>query len=258
MEVLILIATFFLGLAQSQNLSGQPTCATNCIISAVSAAGCAPQDLSCQCGPTKASIGASAAPCLLASCTGTELIQAQSAGNAQCSSFYATAAEAVATGTQSELLVPNDGAPFVFTSPSKQAIMNMGALLTATATATTTATATDYVSDEDYAATVVKPTEGVIVQKVEKGQQQNDGGDVIFYSRIPVNAAASNSWLKLLNEEAASTTTTARSTTTTTHTGTSTSTTASTRSSATAGAAGSLKAGLGGLLGVVGVMVAGL
>ncbi|KAK4170502.1 hypothetical protein QBC43DRAFT_348982 [Cladorrhinum sp. PSN259] len=96
MRLLIPISALLLGLADSQNLSGQPACATSCIISAVQAAGCLPQDLSCQCGPTKAVIGASAAPCLLAACTGTELVQAQSAGNAQCSSYSATATAAVA------------------------------------------------------------------------------------------------------------------------------------------------------------------
>ncbi|KAK4232389.1 hypothetical protein QBC38DRAFT_352915 [Podospora fimiseda] len=91
MKVLIPFAALFLGLSHSQDLSGQPACATNCIISAVSAAGCAPSDISCQCGTTKDIIAASAAPCLLASCAATELLQAQSAGNAQCSRFAATA-----------------------------------------------------------------------------------------------------------------------------------------------------------------------
>ncbi|KAK4465477.1 hypothetical protein QBC42DRAFT_248547 [Cladorrhinum samala] len=92
MKSLLPIAFLLLGLTNAQNLSGQPDCATNCIISAVSAAGCAPQDTACQCGPTKSIIGESAAPCLLASCTGTQLIQAESAGEAQCSSYFATAA----------------------------------------------------------------------------------------------------------------------------------------------------------------------
>lgn len=87
------------GIASAQNLSGQPDCATACIISAVSAAGCGARDLGCQCGPTQSFIAASAAPCLLSSCTGTQLIQAQSAGAAQCSSYSATAASHVATTT---------------------------------------------------------------------------------------------------------------------------------------------------------------
>ncbi|KAH6628271.1 hypothetical protein F5144DRAFT_301319 [Chaetomium tenue] len=87
------------GIAFAQNLSGQPDCATACIISAISAAGCGASDLGCQCGPTQSFIAASAAPCLLSSCTGTQLIQAQSAGAAQCSSYSATAASNSATTT---------------------------------------------------------------------------------------------------------------------------------------------------------------
>ena len=65
---------------------------TSCLISAVSAAGCAPADTGCQCGPTRAVIAATAAPCLLAACTAADqLVQAQSAGNAVCSSYSATA-----------------------------------------------------------------------------------------------------------------------------------------------------------------------
>ncbi|KAG7291889.1 hypothetical protein NEMBOFW57_001913 [Staphylotrichum longicolle] len=93
----VLILTAF-PLTLAQHLSGQPSCATACIISAISAAGCAPDDLGCQCGPTQAVIGASAAPCLLASCAGSQLLQAQSAGEAQCASYSATATRAVAAG----------------------------------------------------------------------------------------------------------------------------------------------------------------
>ncbi|KAK3900537.1 hypothetical protein C8A05DRAFT_17168 [Staphylotrichum tortipilum] len=75
----------------AQNLAGQPDCATACIISAVSAAGCAPADIGCQCGPSQSAIGASAAPCLLASCSISALLQAQSAGEAECASYSATA-----------------------------------------------------------------------------------------------------------------------------------------------------------------------
>ncbi|KAK4102900.1 hypothetical protein N658DRAFT_494964 [Parathielavia hyrcaniae] len=84
---------FFLAAASvalAQNLSGQPSCATSCLISAISAAGCGPSDMSCQCGPTQAAIGLGAAPCLLWSCSADELMQAQSAGSAQCSIYSVT------------------------------------------------------------------------------------------------------------------------------------------------------------------------
>ncbi|KAK4239738.1 hypothetical protein C8A03DRAFT_32186 [Achaetomium macrosporum] len=76
--------------AVAQNLEGQPKCATDCIISAVSAAGCAANDMACQCGPSQAVIGMDAANCLLASCTGSQLLQAESAGAAQCSAYSAS------------------------------------------------------------------------------------------------------------------------------------------------------------------------
>ncbi|KAK4136921.1 hypothetical protein BT67DRAFT_448188 [Trichocladium antarcticum] len=88
------------GMAVAQNFSGQPACATACLSSAISAAGCAPDDTGCQCGPTKAVIGASAAPCLIKSCTsGTDLLDAQRAGETQCTSYSATASPASPSAT---------------------------------------------------------------------------------------------------------------------------------------------------------------
>ncbi|KAH6854856.1 hypothetical protein B0I37DRAFT_363211 [Chaetomium sp. MPI-CAGE-AT-0009] len=95
--ILVLLATT--GLALAQDLPGQPDCATACLISAISAAGCGASDLGCQCGPTQSLIAASAVPCLLAACTDTQLLQAQSAGAAQCASYSATAAFQSATTT---------------------------------------------------------------------------------------------------------------------------------------------------------------
>ncbi|KAL2015220.1 hypothetical protein VTK56DRAFT_6049 [Thermocarpiscus australiensis] len=83
------------GAALAQNLSGQPACATACLSSAISAAGCQPSDTGCQCAPGgQAAIGASAAPCLLASCAASDLLQAQSAGAAVCARYSATATTA--------------------------------------------------------------------------------------------------------------------------------------------------------------------
>lgn len=100
------------GAVLAQNLAGQPPCAvgcpcassdrtpgqpkransslphqTACLVSAISAAGCAASDLGCQCGPTMSVIAASAAPCILASCAVPEAVQAETAGSAVCSSY---------------------------------------------------------------------------------------------------------------------------------------------------------------------------
>ncbi|ETS77808.1 hypothetical protein PFICI_09870 [Pestalotiopsis fici W106-1] len=78
-------------LAVAQNFSGQPSCATSCLSVAITGAGCALDDAACQCGPTQASIAASAAPCLLTACPVTDLSQAQSAGAAACAAYSASA-----------------------------------------------------------------------------------------------------------------------------------------------------------------------
>ncbi|KAK3940583.1 hypothetical protein QBC46DRAFT_449406 [Diplogelasinospora grovesii] len=77
--------------AMAQNLAGEPPCATPCLVSAISAAGCGPSDLACQCGPTQAAIASRAVPCLLSNCPGSLLGQIQTAGEALCVSYSATA-----------------------------------------------------------------------------------------------------------------------------------------------------------------------
>ncbi|KAB5547234.1 hypothetical protein GE09DRAFT_1224251 [Coniochaeta sp. 2T2.1] len=79
------------GLAVAQNLSGEPPCATSCLSSAISRAGCALDDQACQCGPTQTAIGGFAAPCLLGACAASDLIIAQSVGAELCSIFSASA-----------------------------------------------------------------------------------------------------------------------------------------------------------------------
>ncbi|CAK7232251.1 hypothetical protein SCUCBS95973_008198 [Sporothrix curviconia] len=85
------IALALAGSAVAQNLSGEPACASSCLVSAISAAGCAPDDVACQCGPTQSAIATLVAPCLLAGCAGSALIQAESAGLALCSIYSMTA-----------------------------------------------------------------------------------------------------------------------------------------------------------------------
>ncbi|KAK4246978.1 hypothetical protein C7999DRAFT_14908 [Corynascus novoguineensis] len=100
--ILLIVAS---SVALGQNLSGQPRCATACLISAISAAGCAARDIGCQCGPTQSVIAASAAPCLIASCAVSELLQAQSAGSAQCSIYSRTAAPRPASTTEKSSVI---------------------------------------------------------------------------------------------------------------------------------------------------------
>ncbi|KAK0632225.1 hypothetical protein B0T14DRAFT_559938 [Immersiella caudata] len=96
--------------ALAQNLVGQPACATSCLSSAINAAGCAPTDVACQCGPTKAVIAANVVGCLIVACTAaSDLAQAQSAGEAACAAVSATAtltaSSASGTGASSSSIV---------------------------------------------------------------------------------------------------------------------------------------------------------
>ncbi|KAK1758717.1 hypothetical protein QBC47DRAFT_399608 [Echria macrotheca] len=93
----LLIAAASSSLVLAQNLAGQPPCATSCLASAISAVGCAATDISCQCGASKTAIAATVAPCLIAACQASDLGKAQSAGEAACSAYSATAT-ATATG----------------------------------------------------------------------------------------------------------------------------------------------------------------
>ncbi|KAK0733722.1 hypothetical protein B0T26DRAFT_843279 [Lasiosphaeria miniovina] len=102
MKAALALVAATVGAVLAQDLSGQPTCATACLISAISAAGCGPSDMACQCGPTQTAIVNNVVPCLLASCTsGTDILQASSAGEARCSSFLATAATTTPASTTS-------------------------------------------------------------------------------------------------------------------------------------------------------------
>ncbi|KAK0655564.1 hypothetical protein B0T16DRAFT_384410 [Cercophora newfieldiana] len=99
------LALFFsaaLSGALAQNFSGQPACATSCLSSAITAAGCALDDAACQCGPTQAAIATNAVGCLVAACTAAgDLAQAQSAGQAACSAYSATASATSSTSSSS-------------------------------------------------------------------------------------------------------------------------------------------------------------
>ncbi|KAK4189771.1 hypothetical protein QBC35DRAFT_492370 [Podospora australis] len=89
MKFLVVLATA-IGLVAAQNLDGLPACATDCIVKAVAAVGCQPTDIGCQCSADKqAAMTKEAAPCMLKACQPNDLIKAQSAGAAQCSSYSA-------------------------------------------------------------------------------------------------------------------------------------------------------------------------
>ncbi|KXJ94005.1 hypothetical protein Micbo1qcDRAFT_158940 [Microdochium bolleyi] len=88
--------------AVAQFFPNQPSCAIPCLSTAITQAGCQPTDISCQCGDKKGAIGAAAAGCLLSACNLNEVQQAQSAGNAVCSSFSAGQLSSIpATGSAS-------------------------------------------------------------------------------------------------------------------------------------------------------------
>ncbi|KAL2133367.1 hypothetical protein VTI74DRAFT_2496 [Chaetomium olivicolor] len=127
------------GLTLAQNFSGQPDCATACLSSAISAAGCKGDDIGCQCGPSQAKIAATAAPCLVQSC-GTLVLQAQSAGEAQCKSYFATAAthSATTTGTES-----GTTASATTTSSTESITSSTVTTITGTLTSLTTSTGTN-------------------------------------------------------------------------------------------------------------------
>ncbi|KAK0737455.1 hypothetical protein B0T21DRAFT_450582 [Apiosordaria backusii] len=126
MKFLTILATLFTTLAVAQNLEGQPACATSCIISAISAAGCGADDIGCQCGPSAAPIAASAGPCLIKACPLSALITAESAGKAKCANYSATAAAGGAAPTR------QDNVPATTTTGT-------GATAANTATSTSTA-----------------------------------------------------------------------------------------------------------------------
>ncbi|KAK5656345.1 hypothetical protein OQA88_4725 [Cercophora sp. LCS_1] len=135
MKVIILLAA--IGYAVAQNLAGQPACATDCIISAISGSGCGADNLACQCGVSQAAIAASAAPCILRSCTVTgEVNQAQSAGLAACASYHATA---YTTGNSTASTTSN-GATAGQTGSATTGSSNGGSRTSATTRATASST----------------------------------------------------------------------------------------------------------------------
>ncbi|KAK4196191.1 hypothetical protein QBC40DRAFT_310094 [Triangularia verruculosa] len=118
MKFLTILTTLFTTLAVAQNLEGQPACATSCIISAISAAGCAADDIGCQCGPSAVPIAASAGPCLLQACPVSDLITAESAGKAKCTNFYATVIGVQPTGQDNAATTTGTGATAANTGTS--------------------------------------------------------------------------------------------------------------------------------------------
>jgi hypothetical protein len=71
----------------AQDLSGEPACASACLSSAITAAGCETNDQACQCGPAESPIGIDAAACLAASCPATEFGAIKSIGFALCAQY---------------------------------------------------------------------------------------------------------------------------------------------------------------------------
>ncbi|OIW31231.1 hypothetical protein CONLIGDRAFT_631154 [Coniochaeta ligniaria NRRL 30616] len=95
------------GLAASQNLSGEPACATSCLSSAISKAGCKLDDQACQCGPTQSAIGSLAAPCLIGACAASDLIIAATVGSKLCAVYSSGLASATgsSSGSSSSMVI---------------------------------------------------------------------------------------------------------------------------------------------------------
>ncbi|KAH8908092.1 hypothetical protein BR93DRAFT_958581 [Coniochaeta sp. PMI_546] len=89
------------GLVAGQNLSGEPACATSCLSSAISKAGCKLDDQACQCGPTQSAIGSLAAPCLIGACAASDLIIAATVGSKLCAIYSSGLASATTTSSGS-------------------------------------------------------------------------------------------------------------------------------------------------------------
>jgi len=97
-----IIAIVALGsLASAQNFAGEPSCAIPCLTSAISVAGCQPNDEGCQCGSGFSSIQNVVATCLLSACNQSDLQRAASVGLGLCSAYSASLASASAVTTAS-------------------------------------------------------------------------------------------------------------------------------------------------------------
>jgi len=89
MKFSALALTLVVSLANAQNLSGEPPCASTCLVSAISVAGCQPSDVACQCGTGQPAIQTAVTPCLISSCNATDLNLAAQVGLALCSVYSA-------------------------------------------------------------------------------------------------------------------------------------------------------------------------
>jgi hypothetical protein len=74
----IFVAAFLASVAYSQTIAELtaelPTCAFDCLETAVTGAGCGITDSSCQCGPEMAAISKVALPCILKACSTAEAL----------------------------------------------------------------------------------------------------------------------------------------------------------------------------------------
>ncbi|ERT00288.1 uncharacterized protein SPSK_09810 [Sporothrix schenckii 1099-18] len=138
------VALALAGAAVAQNLSGEPECASSCLISAISKAGCAPNDVACQCGPTESAIASLVAPCLINNChSAAELIQAQSAGYALCAEYSKTAgapasASASATTTSGSTSATGSSGSAAATTSTTSTKSSSGSLATVTTSSSKT------------------------------------------------------------------------------------------------------------------------
>ncbi|PMD46697.1 hypothetical protein L207DRAFT_577543 [Hyaloscypha variabilis F] len=133
-SVLAIAAIF--SLAAAQNLSGEPACATSCLLSAISAASCAPTDVSCQCGLSAAVVG----PCLIGACNATDLQIALTVGTNLCKAYSATATNTALTTTNTALATALN-TTILTSSTAKSNLTTSSVIKTKTAAQTTASAA---------------------------------------------------------------------------------------------------------------------
>jgi hypothetical protein len=76
-------------LANAENFGPEPSCVIPCISAGVSAAGCAPSDVGCQCGPAQAKISPVVAACVVTACPASLIPEIASIGYSLCAQYSA-------------------------------------------------------------------------------------------------------------------------------------------------------------------------
>lgn len=139
MKLSILAVAAVVSLATAQNLSGEPACATACLVSAISVAGCKPTDVACQCGTGQPAIQTAVTPCLVSNCNATDLNEAAQVGFALCSVYSAGLNSTTTTSGNSS--VASTSSPLSTSTTSVTAVTTSVPLSSSSHATTTSASA---------------------------------------------------------------------------------------------------------------------